>query len=129
MSQNLINISKSSTLRSLLNNIIEALEVFSAHDFSIRKLRGSLLQHTTSESTPAESLLSDLENIGAVIKSYNIKFKELDASNPLGTLPGLLYEAVKETDHLSTISELKSKPVQVQALLSRIDQFVRAGKK
>lgn len=131
MSETIINVEKSPVLVGLIKKLIIALDPLSAHDTSIKKFARSILMCLNNpDGCMAETLVDNLDSLGAIVKSYNIKVQEGNITNPIQAIPHLLYAARQEVDHLMTIKRIEKSDLKVATpvsdLLVKIDDFFKA---
>lgn len=134
MSNTIINVEKSSILVTLLKQLIIALDPLSIHDTGVKKCARSFLMCLNNPNgCESEALLSELQTLASIIKSYDVKFTEGPAGSSFQAIPHIIYEAIQEVDHLMTIKQLASKDVKNASkfdyLLEEIEIFAKEAEK
>lgn len=122
----LIDLNRSKILTPLLKNLSIGLSHLSLHDTSVNKKItqfNSYLLHSTVE---AEDLMNTLDRTAEIVNSYDIQVHENKTpGNMVSALPGIIYNAKQETEHLMLEARLKRAHVSVPALLENINYFCK----
>lgn len=129
----IINVEKSSVLVALLKQLIIALDPLSIHDSGVKSCARHFLMCLNNPSgCDAEGLLSELENLASILKSYDLKVSDGPAATSFQAIPHVIYEAVQEVDHLMTIEQIGHKQVKASRfdyLLKQIEAFAETAEK
>lgn len=126
MTETFVNITKSKTLIPSLKMLLIGLNQLNTQDLNLKKLaRNIFLVVQVPDHVSAQKLNNDIEEIGEVVKSYNINpAKSVDSA--IEALPHVLFEIKQELDNLIASKHIEdNKKDLLNQTTASIDKFYR----
>lgn len=106
-----ISISQNKFLSHLLASLLAGLTALNNHDPSLQQVATKINGYLGAPlKVSGEELLETLHKIKDIVSSYGIQPKsDLPSNDPVADLPGLIYNALNEVDHLITKEQVMDK--------------------
>jgi hypothetical protein len=105
-----LHLTPNTFLFHLLTNLLIGLTALNKDDPSLRQVADKINHCLLGAIISGEELLKTLHQAKEIVSSYGIKPKgDLPSNDPVADLPGILYNAINEVDHLITKEQVMDK--------------------